>query len=124
MSTFSKDTLRGYYNGDLASLRVICALENNNEIPDYLNAKASVENNKIVIDYNFAHHDRRCNNITGKQKIPLHEAIFAWHALQSVYKQASEYRMKNPGLENQTYIIKMASDYEWQETKHERKTVG
>ena len=42
MSTFAKDTLRGYYNGDLASLRVICALENNNEIPDYLNAKASI----------------------------------------------------------------------------------
>ena len=51
MSTFAKDTLRGYYNGDLASLRVIGALKNNEEIPDYLNAKASVENNKIVIDY-------------------------------------------------------------------------
>ena len=124
MATFTKNNLRGYYNGDLASVRVIDALRNNEEIPDNLNVKASVENNKIVIDYNFAHHDRRRNNLTGKQKIPLHEAIFAWHALQSVYKQASEYRMKNKGLDSQTYIIKMASDYEWQETHRERKTVG
>ena len=124
MATFSKNDMRRYYNGNLASLRVIDALRNNEEIPDNLNVKASVENNKIVIDYNLPHHDRRYNNITGKQKLPLHEAIFAWYALKEVYKQASEYRMKNTGLENQTYIIKMASDYEWQETKHERKTVG